>query len=118
MKEYIQRLSPYWKPHRKSLAIAVFCTIISGALMGVFYWLFKGVLAAILSSDTPTTSTQLNLFMLGVFVWAMARAAADFGREYFIQRVWQRILATLRMQLFTHFQNLSVGFLKSGAPAN
>lgn len=112
MKEYIQRLSPYWKPHRKFLAIAVFCTIISGALMGVFYWLFKGVLAAILTSDTPTTSTQLNLFMLGVFVWAMARAAADFGREYFIQRVWQRILATLRMQLFTHFQNLSVGFFE------
>jgi subfamily B ATP-binding cassette protein MsbA len=124
MLSYLRRLSPYWKPHRKNLALALFCTIASGALMAVFYWLLYNVLGEIpgmpgnhkashAPAITPTFNTgKFGLFLIGVFVWMVARAVVDFGREYCIQRVWQRILTRLRFDLFAHFQNLSIDFFE------
>ncbi len=126
MLPYFQRLAPYWKPHRTYLALAVFCTLISGALMGVFYWLLRNILGVMVAdvskilsggssalNAAPTiTGGKFTLFLGGMLLWMIARALADFGREYFIQRVWQRILARLRLDLFAHFQNLSVGFFE------
>ena len=127
MLSYFQRLAPYWKPHRTYLALAVFCTLISGALMAVFYWLLKNILGVMISdvskimggasqpaaAGAPAISDgTFTLFLGGMLLWMIARALADFGREYFIQRVWQRILARLRLDLFSHFQNLSVGFFE------
>jgi subfamily B ATP-binding cassette protein MsbA len=107
--------------------LAVFCTLISGALMAVFYWLLRNILG-IMISDVSTivagssaqagqaspaiSGGKFSLFLGGMLLWMIARALADFGREYFIQRVWQRILARLRLDLFAHFQNLSVGFFE------
>lgn len=112
MLAYYKRLAPYWRPHYKTLALALLCTVISGALMAVFYWLLYNLLDAVLSDGTAMNNAQLSLLLGGVFVWAVARAIVDFGREYLVQRVWQRILATLRLELFTHFQNLSIGFFE------
>jgi subfamily B ATP-binding cassette protein MsbA len=128
MRTYFQRLYPYWKPHRKSIAMAVLCTVLSGALTGVFAWLLYNVLGEIpgLKSMPGTTTTpatapvdapdltsgQLTFFLIGVLVWMLARAVVDFGREYYVQRVWQKILAALRFDLFRHFQGLSVGFFE------
>lgn len=112
MLAYYKRLAPYWRPHYKTLALALLCTVISGALMAVFYWLLYNLLGAVLSDSAAMNNAQLSLLLGGVFVWAVARAIVDFGREYLVQRVWQRILATLRLELFTHFQNLSIGFFE------
>lgn len=129
MRTYLQRLYPYWKPHRKAIAMAVLCTILSGALTGVFAWLLYNVLGEIPGlksvSGTPAPATpatpaaapdlstgQLTFFLIGVLVWMVARAIVDFGREYYVQRVWQKILAALRFDLFKHFQTLSVGFFE------
>ena len=70
MLEYIKRLAPYWKPHRKTLALALVCIVLSGALSGVFLWLFKQVLGEIINSKSPARNSQLNLFMLAVLLWA------------------------------------------------
>jgi subfamily B ATP-binding cassette protein MsbA len=124
MLSYFKRLVPYWKPHRKYLALAVFCTVASGALMAVFYWLLYNVLGEIPgmpgghSTAHPATpahtfnSGRFAFFLIGVLVWMVARAIVDFGRAYCIQRVWQRILTQLRFDLFSHFQNLSIGFFE------
>lgn len=130
MLPYFRRLAPYWKPHRKSLALALLCTAISGALTGVFAWLLYNVLgeipglkgmslpgAAPAPALAPTAAPQLSgqkltFFLLGVLLWMCARGIVDFGREYYIQRVWQRILASLRLDLFKHFQNLSISFFE------
>ncbi|MBD0279628.1 MAG: hypothetical protein ICV81_16940, partial [Flavisolibacter sp.] len=50
--------------------------------------------------------------MLVVLVWAVLRVTVDFYLTYNVQRTGQRVLTQLRSDLFTHFQNLSVGFFE------
>lgn len=109
---YVKRLIPYILPHRKSMAVALLCTALSGVLSGVFLWLFEQVLRPILDTDAPDRYWRLNVFMGTVLVWAVARGFVDFGREYYVRRVWQRILTKLRFDLFAHFQKLSIGFFE------
>jgi ATP-binding cassette, subfamily B, bacterial MsbA len=110
--ENLRRLLPYLRTHRKSLIISVVCMILSGALDGAFFFLFKTVLGQILKFDTPDRMTRLNYFMLVMVGWALMRGIVDFYLTYNVQRTGQRVLTHLRSDLFTHFQNLSVGFFE------
>jgi subfamily B ATP-binding cassette protein MsbA len=109
----IKRLFQYLKPHRGALSVAILCMIISGALSGLFFFLFENVLKQILVTDSTDKYTRLNYFMALVLVWAAARLVTDYTMTYLTQRTGQRALAHLRSDLFAHFQSLSVGFFES-----
>src|SRR5687768_10070901 len=109
---YLKRLLPYLKPHRKALMLAMLCMLLAGVLSGAFLFLFEKVLRQILKSTSPTRFSQLNFFMVLAMVWAVVRGLVDFTQSYVMQRTWQRILNQLRLDLYTHFQNLSVRFFE------
>ena len=113
MKEsYLKRLLPFLLPHRGKFAVAVVCMVLSGALTGVFFYLFYKVLGNILDPNVPHRIEKLLFFMGIVLVWAVFRGIIDFLREYLVEEIWQRMLATLRERLFSHFMQLSMGFFE------
>ena len=63
--------------------------------------------------DRSVMLQQLNWFMVVVILWAIARVVVDFGMQYLTQRTGQLALAQLRLDLFAHFQRLSISFFES-----
>jgi subfamily B ATP-binding cassette protein MsbA len=111
-ESYLKRLLPFLKPHRVKFAVAIVCMVLSGALTGVFFYLFYNVLGSILDPNVPNRIEKLLLFMGIVLVWAIFRGIIDFLREYLVEKIWQRMLASLRERLFSHFMQLSMGFFE------
>lgn len=109
----LKRLWPYITPYKASIVLAVTCMVLSGLLSGAFVYLAKNVLKPMLSSGPAVARLHkldhFTLLLLGVCV---LRMVVDYGRVYVTQRTGQRILAQLRVDLFRHFQELSVGFFE------
>ena len=63
--------------------------------------------------DRSVMLQQLNWFMVVVILWAIARVVVDFTMQYLTQRTGQLALAQLRLDLFAHFQRLSISFFES-----
>ena len=110
----MKRLLPYVKPHRKHMALAIACMMLSGVLNGFFLWAAKRVLTSMLDFTLPPVErlSRLNhevLILIGVL---MLRVAIDFGDAFLANRAAQRVLSEVRLDLFKHIQGLSIGFFE------
>jgi len=110
----LKRLLPYVKPHRKHMAMAIACMVLSGLLGGAFLWAAKGVMELMLDFTLPESERflRLNLAVVILVGILLLRVVIDFGDSFLANRVAQRVLSQLRMDLFSHIQGLSIGFFE------
>lgn len=110
----LKRLWPYVKPHRKHMTMAIACMALSGLLGGAFLWASKRVLTLMLDFTLPPSERlpQLNVAVLTIIGILMLRVIIDFGDSFLANRVAQRVLSELRLDLFKHIQGLSIGFFE------
>ena len=110
----LKRLWPYVKPHRKHMAIAVACMVLSGLLNGAFLWAAKRVLTSMVEYALPAGErlARLNIEVLVLIAILLTRVVIDFGDAYLANRVAQRVLSEIRLDIFKHIQGLSIGFFE------
>ncbi|MCB8952748.1 MAG: ABC transporter ATP-binding protein [Ardenticatenales bacterium] len=96
-------LRPYW---RRMSAAFVFMLIASALTLATPYLVKVSIDQYITAGDAPGL-TRIALLLAGAFLGIYAATAAQ---RYLLSWVGQRVLATLRLQLFQHLQDLSLGY--------
>jgi ABC-type multidrug transport system fused ATPase/permease subunit len=98
-------IRPWWYV---MLAVVALMSIIT-ALRLVRPWLFK----VLLDDVWPSGDYRLHALVVGIFAGSMlAGAVAAFLHSYLTQMLGQRIVRSLRNQLYTHLQDLSIRFFE------
>ena len=96
-------LRPYW---RRMVAAFVLMLIASVLSLAVPYLVKLAIDQHIAQGDTVGL-TRVALLTVGAFVGIYL---ASMGQRYWLSWVGQRVLATLRRQLFQHLQELPLGY--------
>ena len=110
-KTYI-RLLGYLKPYRARLFAGILCGIIfAGSSVG---WLSAAnkTFGSIFNYETASQG-KIWLLALALPVIALVRGIGQYMSTYLIQWVGNRVITDLRIQAFSHLQNLSVAFYDS-----
>ncbi|GAB4546504.1 MAG: ABC transporter ATP-binding protein [Anaerolineae bacterium] len=101
------RLFGYLRPHLPRLIFAVVCLIFASGLGLVFPLVIADVLAAALNDTGFESLNTLTLTLLGLF---LAQAAFSFLQNYNLSFIGEKVVFTLRNQLYAHLQHLSLEF--------
>jgi len=101
-----QLLPRVW-PHASRLAAALTCLLISVGIALAFPQIVRHLLdAAFISAD----SSLLNRIALGLVALFAVQALLNFSQVYLLTITSERIVASLRRDLFAHLIRLSPGF--------
>lgn len=102
-----RRLAPYLRPHVGSLIAGGVFAVVAGAMEGAIAWLVKPAMDEIF--------VRRDLFMLKLIPLAVVGAYVVKGAATYIQwslmaSVGQRVVATLRRDLYVHIQGMPLAF--------
>jgi ABC-type multidrug transport system fused ATPase/permease subunit len=103
----VRRLLAYLRPHRPRMAAAFLLMLIASALTLATPYLVK------VAIDQPITHGDAAGLARIALLTALAFAGiflASAGQQYLLSWVGQRVLATVRAQLFRHLQALPLGY--------
>lgn len=102
-----RRMLAMLKPHRRTLAVAIVASIASAGLGLVFPAVIQGVLDSVLQDGNVALLDTITFALLVVFLF---RSATEFVENYLLNYVGERVVATLRVDLYAHLQTLSLDF--------
>lgn len=106
-KRVIMRLLAYLKPHRGKMAGAVMAMfVVTGLTLLTPYLVAQAIDKYIVEGDRSGL-TRIAVYTAAAFAGIFAAASAQ---TYLLSWVGQKVLATLRSQLFHHLQRLPVGY--------
>ena len=101
------QMLPRVRPHASRIAGAIFCLLISVGIGLAFPQIVKHLLdAAFVQRD----STLLDRIAIGLIALFAIQAALNFTQVYLLTITSERVVATLRRDLFAHLIRLSPGF--------
>ncbi len=103
----VARLLAYLRPHWQRMFLAFALMLIASALTLAAPYLIKVAIDQHIVQGDPAGLTRIALLTAGVFLGIYLASA---GQRYLLSWVGQRVLATLRAQLFRHLQRLSLGY--------
>lgn len=101
------RLLVYLRPHWQRMVVAFFFMVIASGLTLLTPYLVKVAIDAHITQGNMAGLNQVALLTVAAFVGIYL---ADWGQRYQLSWVGQRVLATLRAQLFRHLQRLPLGY--------
>lgn len=101
------RLLDYLRPHWKRMLLAFFLMLVASALALAAPYLVKVAIDQPIAQGDSAGLARLAVLMILAFVGLYLSSA---GQQYLLSWVGQRVLATLRSDLFAHLQRLSLGF--------
>ncbi len=96
-------MRPYWRSMLLALLLLTGTSLLSLALPWVMRWLVDSVFV---TGDLAQLD-RIARWLLGV---SALQSSLSIGHRYLIARVGQRIMADLRLQVYTHIQRLPLGF--------
>ena len=103
----IGRLLAYLRPHWLRMSLAFVCMLAATGLTLVTPYLVKVAIDQPIAQGDPAGLNRIALLtalaFLGIFL-------STWGQRYLLSWVGQRVLATLRSQLFRHLQALSLSY--------
>jgi ABC-type multidrug transport system fused ATPase/permease subunit len=106
-KQVISRLLSYLRPYWKRMALALIATVaLSGLTLYTPYLLKVAIDQYITQKDIPGL-TYISLLTAASFVGLYLTTSAQ---QYMLSWIGQRVLANLRHDLFSHIQELSMGY--------
>ncbi len=104
----IGRLFSYLRPHWWRMVLALLALLGSSAAQLIFPLIIVSLLGAVLSPPyDPNLLNNVTVALLGVFLLS---SLLSFVETYLLSFVAEKILATLRTQLYTHLNDLSLEF--------
>ncbi len=103
----LKRLIIYLKPYTLQTYFAIFLTILASALFPLRPYLIKIAIDDYIS--IADWNGLLNIILL-IFSVLIINGALQFAQTYLMQWVGQNVLLSIRQNLFTHIQNLSLKF--------
>ncbi len=103
----IMRLLAFLRPHWWSMVVAFVLMLVNSALGLAVPYMVKVAIDEHITQGNVTGLTRVALLMGGVFVGLYL---ASFAQRYLLSRVGQRVLATMRMDLFRHLQAIHLGY--------
>ncbi|TAJ98771.1 MAG: ABC transporter ATP-binding protein [Candidatus Manganitrophaceae bacterium] len=102
----LRRILSFTRPHRGTLALATLFLLLSSLISLGLPWVVRHQVDAILVDHRMVPPTLL----LGLIVLFLIQALFSFWHNYLLGAVGQRILAQLRITLFSHLESLSLSF--------
>jgi ATP-binding cassette subfamily B multidrug efflux pump len=103
----ILRLLGYLRPYRKRMVLALALTLLASALTLTAPYLVKVAIDQPIAQGDAAGLTRIALLTAATFG---ALYLASAGQQYLLSWVGQRVLASLRAELFRHLQVLSLGY--------
>lgn len=107
-KEILSRLISYLKPHKKRFIIVLVMMLI-GIVVQLVPSLIIGVTIDVVISESLSTAEKLNylLYLAGGFVLLLVIAFnIEYRQALWLQEIGQKIILTMRQQVFDHIQTL------------
>src|ERR1700710_2890856 len=101
------RMTRYVYPYWKQMVVAFIALVISSGLSLVFPVVIQQVVDSVLVSHNTQLLDQITVVLLIVFI---IRAISSWFETYFVNWVGEKVVLDLRLQLYSHLQELSLGF--------
>ncbi len=101
------RLIGYLRPYWKRLAVAFVALLLSAALSLVFPAVIQQVVDSVLVSKDAQLLNTITVLLLGVF---LLRSLTSLVQTYNVNLVGEKVVFDLRLELYAHLQELSLGF--------
>ncbi|MCD6289626.1 MAG: ABC transporter ATP-binding protein [Anaerolineae bacterium] len=101
------RLLAYLRPHWQRMSAAFVLMLLASTLTLAAPYLVKVAIDRYIIQGNAAGLTHIALLTAGVFVGTYFTSS---GQQYLLSWVGQRVLATLRSQLFRHLQKLSLSY--------
>lgn len=105
-----RRLFRYVRPYRFRLVVAMLMLIGSTAIGLVLPLAVRGLINIIADSANSSLLDQVALVLVGFFLLQMV---LNVIQTYFLTYIGERVIADLRIQVYTHLQKLSLTFFNS-----
>ncbi len=103
----VRKLAPRLRPHRRALAGAAVCLVLSTAVGLAFPLVVRYLMDAAFVHENLGNLDRIALGLLGLFA---IQAALNFGETYLLSATGERVVTTLRSDLYAHLLTLPPGF--------
>ncbi|GAB4582109.1 MAG: ABC transporter transmembrane domain-containing protein [Anaerolineales bacterium] len=105
--QQFRRLFAFVRPYRSRLAIA-FIAIVIGSILGLAGpYTLQFLIDAVFRDNDRALLNRITLALIFIFA---AQSVFYFIRGYLLASIGERVMADLRVKLFTHLQSLSLTF--------
>jgi subfamily B ATP-binding cassette protein MsbA len=102
-RRLLRLLVPRWRPLALAALLLTCSTLLGLALPWAIRWLVDTIFVT-------RDLAQLNTIVLGLLVLFVVQSLLSVGHRYLLSRVGQRLIADLRLQIYTHVQRLPLRF--------
>jgi subfamily B ATP-binding cassette protein MsbA len=104
------RLLAYLKPHAPVLLAGGGLALVVAAMEGAIAWLVKPAMDDIFIRHDVAMLKVIPVLLLGAY---LIKGVARYGQSYLMAAVGERVIATLRRDLYTHIQRMPLSFFTS-----
>lgn len=105
--EVVRRMLTYLRPYRGKMLVALILTLFQSGLTLLSPYLVKVAIDQYITPKDQAGLINIALLIGGAFI---ALFFVSAGQGYLLSWVGQRVLATLRSELFRHLQRLQLGY--------
>lgn len=106
-RQVLLRLLGYLRPYRRWMGLACLAMLVVSALTLLTPYLLKVAVDTYITQGDRAGLTRVALATMAAFVGLYAATTAQ---QYLLSWVGQQVLATLRSELFSHLQTLSLAY--------
>jgi subfamily B ATP-binding cassette protein MsbA len=106
----LKRLLPYVRPYRAWLVVGGGLAVVVSGTDGAIAWLVKPTMDGIFVRRDVSMLKLLPLLILTVYV---VKGAARYGQSYMMAAVGERIIASIRRDLYVHIQAMPLAFFQN-----
>jgi subfamily B ATP-binding cassette protein MsbA len=102
-----RRLLPLMRPYLPVLILGGVLALVVASMEGAIAWLVKPALDDIFIRRDQTMLRVIPLLLLGAY---LTKGVARYGQSYLMAAVGERVVATLRRNLYAHIQQMPLSF--------
>jgi len=102
-----RRLLPFMRPYVPVLLVGTLLALVVASMEGAIAWLVKPALDDIFIRRDEAMLRLLPLLLLGAY---LVKGGCRYGQSYLMAAVGERVVATLRRNLYGHIQQMPLSF--------
>jgi subfamily B ATP-binding cassette protein MsbA len=102
-----RRLLPLMRPYLPVLIVGGMLALVVAAMEGAIAWLVKPAMDDIFIRRDTTMLWVIPLLLLGAY---LVKGGGRYGQSYLMAAVGERVVATLRRNLYAHIQQMPLSF--------
>jgi len=105
--EIYKRLLTYTKPYTSKIILSLICSLFVGATTALSAWIIKDVVDGIFMNKDQMMLLYIPFIVLGLI---SLKGLFSFWQVYLIEYVGQRVILSIRKEIYQHLQTLPLGF--------